>query len=65
MPHPALESTILRFRHLLEKHKLGEQILVVVNDLLRHKGLMLKAGTVVDATLISAASSTRAGTWAA
>ena len=53
------ESTILRFRHLLEKHKLGEQILVVVNDLLRDKGLLLKAGTVVDATLISAASSTK------
>jgi transposase, IS5 family len=53
------ESTILRFRHLLEKHKLAAQILVVVNDLLRAKGLMLKAGTVVDATLIAAPSSTK------
>ena len=53
------ESTILRFRHLLEKHKLAEQILALVNDLLRGKGLMLKAGTVVDATLISAPSSTK------
>jgi IS5 family transposase len=53
------ESTILRFRHLLEKHKLAEQILVVINDLLRDKGLLLKAGTVVDATLIAAASSTK------
>ena len=53
------ESTILRFRHLLEKHKLAEQILAVINDLLRDKGLLLKAGTVVDATLISAASSTK------
>jgi IS5 family transposase len=53
------ESTILRFRHLLEKHKLAEQILAVVNDLLRDKGLLLKAGTVVDATLISAPSSTK------
>jgi IS5 family transposase len=53
------ESTILRFRHLLEKHKLAEQILAVVNDLLRDKGLMLKAGTVVDATLIAAPSSTK------
>lgn len=53
------ESTILRFRHLLEKHKLTDQILVVVNDLLRDKGLLLKAGTVVDATLIAAASSTK------
>jgi IS5 family transposase len=53
------ESTILRFRHLLEKHKLAERILAVVNDLLRDKGLLLKAGTVVDATLISAPSSTK------
>ena len=53
------ESTILRFRHLLEKHKLAAQILVVVNDLLRAKGLLLKAGTVVDATLIAAPSSTK------
>ncbi|MDR6504119.1 hypothetical protein J2785_007314 [Burkholderia ambifaria] len=54
------ESTILRFRHLLEKHKLAAQILVLVNDILRDKGLMLRAGTVVvDATLISAPSSTK------
>jgi IS5 family transposase len=53
------ESTILRFRHLLEKHKLTDQILGVVNDLLRDKGLLLKTGTVVDATLISAPSSTK------
>ncbi|MDB0554414.1 IS5 family transposase, partial [Ralstonia solanacearum] len=53
------ESTILRFRHLLEKHKLAAQMLVLVNDLLRDKGLMLRAGTVVDATLISAPSSTK------
>ena len=53
------ESTILRFRHLLERHKLPEQILAVVNELLRDKGLMLKTGTVVDATLIAAPSSTK------
>ena len=56
------ESTILRLRHLLEKHKLAEQTLVVINDLLRDKDLMLKAGTVVDATLIAAASSTKSNT---
>lgn len=56
------ESTILRFRHLLERHKLAEQILATVNDLLRYKGLMLKAGTVVDATLIAAPSSTKNAT---
>ena len=53
------ESTILRFRHLLEKYKLADQILATVNDLLQRKGLMLKAGTVVDATLIAAPSSTK------
>ncbi len=36
------ESTILRFRHLLEKHKMAPQILGVVNELLRPKGLLLK-----------------------
>jgi IS5 family transposase len=36
------ESTILRFRHRLEKHKLAEQILAVVNELLVQKGLLLK-----------------------
>jgi IS5 family transposase len=53
------ESTILRFRHLLERHKLAEQILGLVNELLCAKGLMLRAGTVVDATLIAAPSSTK------
>ena len=53
------ESTILRFRHLLERHDLAPDMLRVVNDLLGHKGLLLKAGTVVDATLISAPSSTK------
>lgn len=53
------ESTILRFRHVLEKHKLAERILATVNLLLGAKGLMLRSGTVVDATLISAPSSTK------
>ncbi len=53
------ESTILRFRHLLEQHKLAPQILQTVNDLLSAKGLLLKSGTVVDATLIAAPSSTK------
>lgn len=53
------ESTILRFRHRLEKHKLSEQILKVVNDLLSQRGLLLKTGTVVDATLIAAPTSTK------
>lgn len=53
------ESTILRFRHVLEKHKLTAQILQTVNDLLSAKGVMLKGGSVVDATLIAAPSSTK------
>lgn len=46
------ESSILRFRHLLERHKLADQILATVNALLQAKGPQLKAGTMVDATLI-------------
>ena len=53
------ESTIVRFRHRLEKHKLAEQILSVVNELLTKKGLLLKAGTAVDASLIAAPTSTK------
>lgn len=53
------ESTILRFRHLLEAHGLAAQILATVNGVLQERGLMLKSGTVVDATLISAPSSTK------
>ena len=53
------ESTILRFRHRLEKHKLAERILVTVNELLIERDLLLKAGTAVDATLIAAPTSTK------
>ena len=53
------ESTILRFRHLLEQHELSLRIMGAVNATLAAKGLLLKAGTVVDATLIAAPSSTK------
>jgi IS5 family transposase len=53
------ESTILRFRHLLEAHDLAPQILGAVNAKLAARGLSLKSGTVVDATLIAAPSSTK------
>lgn len=53
------ETTILRFRHLLEKHNLAVDMLRVVNDLLQRKGLMMRTDTAVDATLISAPSSTK------
>lgn len=51
--------SILRFRHLLERHKLAEQFLQTVNEQLSAKGYLLKEGTAVDATLISAPSSTK------
>jgi transposase, IS5 family len=53
------ESTILRFRHQLEEHKLAEQILQTVNELLTERGLLLKVGTAIDATLIAAPTSTK------
>ena len=53
------ESTILRFRHRLEQHQLAEQILATVNQLLIQQGLLLKVGSVVDATLIPAPTSTK------
>ncbi|TDY20033.1 IS5 family transposase [Paraburkholderia sp. BL6665CI2N2] len=55
------ESTILRFRHLLETHGLAAQMLALVNEILVEKGLMIKTGSVVDATLIPAPSSTKNG----
>ena len=54
--------SILRFRHLLEEHQLAQRILATVNATLTDKGLMLRQGTVVDATLIAAPSSTKNST---
>lgn len=51
--------SILRFRHLLEQHELSPKILEVINAKLAAHGLLLKTGTVVDATLIAAPSSTK------
>ncbi len=51
------ESTILRFRHLLEQHKLAAQMLAVINDMLATKGLMLRAGSVRAARAADAARS--------
>lgn len=53
------ETTILRFRHLLEKHDLAAQVLATINTGLARQGLMLKTGTIVDATIIAAPSSTK------
>jgi len=48
------ESSICRFRHFLEHHGLSKKILAVVNKHLEGQGLVLKAGTIVDATLLQA-----------
>src|SRR5580692_3347481 len=53
------ETTILRFRHLLEKHGLTKGIFDAINWLLEEKRLFLRSGTIVDATIISAPSSTK------
>jgi transposase, IS5 family len=53
------ESTILRFRHLLERHRLSERIFSETNAVLEEAGLVIKEGTLVDATLIAAPSSTK------
>lgn len=53
------ESTILRFRHLLEKHRLTEAIFEEVKELLAERRLTLRSGTIVDATIIAAPSSTK------
>jgi IS5 family transposase len=53
------ETTILNFRHLLEANELAVEVLRRVNAYLSRKGLMLKRGTIVDATFIDAPSSTK------
>lgn len=56
------ETTILRFRHLLEEHRLTEAIFAEVRALLEARSLLLKSGTIVDATIIAAPSSTKNAT---
>lgn len=53
------DTTIMNFRHLLEKHQLAPAILAVINGYLQEKGLSLRQGTIVDATIIHAPSSTK------
>jgi len=53
------ESTILRFRRLLEQHRLSEKIFAQIRKLLEGKRLLLKSGTIVDATIIEAPTSTK------
>lgn len=56
------ETTICRFRHLLEKHNLGPKIMAVVNSHLAKKGFRVATGTIVDATIIAAPPSTKNAT---
>src|SRR5208282_1847501 len=53
------ETTILRFRHLLEQHDLCGEMLMAVNRYLETKGIRISTGTIVDATIIHAPSSTK------
>ena len=53
------ETTILNFRHLLERHDLAGRVFEVINGHLQSKGLLLRQGTIVDATIVSAPSSTK------
>ena len=52
-------TTLLKFRHLLEEHGLTRGILAQVNAMLSERGLLLREGTIIDATLIAAPSSTK------
>src|SRR5487761_1125098 len=58
------ETTILRFRHLLEQHELCGAMLDTVNLYLESKGIRISTGTIVDATIIQAPSSTKNSTGA-
>jgi len=53
------ETTVCKFRHLLEEHQLGEQILGTVNLHLQGRGVRITTGTIVDATILHAPSSTK------
>jgi IS5 family transposase len=53
------ETTILNFRRLLERHRLTERLFAEINTLLSERGLLVGKGTIVDATIINAPSSTK------
>ena len=58
------ETTILHFRHLLERHALGTALFATINAHLAARGLQVREGTIVDSTIISAPSSTKNQAWA-
>ena len=52
-------TTLLKFRHLLEEHHIGEKVFADVNARLEKAGLIMHGGTIVDATIINTPSSTK------
>jgi len=52
-------TTLLKFRHLLEKHQIGKKLLETINKFLEANGCMMRGGSIVDATILNAPSSTK------
>jgi IS5 family transposase len=57
-------TTLLHFRHLLEKHHLGEKLFEAQNQIFEEEGWIMRGGSIVDATIIAAPSSTKNATGA-
>jgi len=55
-------TTLLHFRHLLEEHKLGEKLLAAQSEIFEEQGWIMRGGSIVDATIIAAPSSTKNAT---
>jgi IS5 family transposase len=55
-------TTLLHFRHLLEEHRLGERLLAAQNEIFEQEGWIMRGGSIVDATIIAAPSSTKNAT---
>ena len=55
-------TTLLHFRHLLEKHRLGEKLFQAQNEIFEEQGWIMRGGSIVDATIIAAPSSTKNAT---
>ncbi len=55
-------TTLLHFRHLLEEHKLGEKLLAAQSESFEEEGWIMRGGSIVDATIIAAPSSTKNST---
>lgn len=53
------ERTILNFQHFLERHQLGEKLFHEINKYLQSQGLILREGSIVDASITSAPTSTK------